>query len=164
MKDIGIHTGLDLQRYSRPELVRLFGKSGGYYHNICRGIDHRAVKSDRITKSVSAENTFSENLTEESEMLHAIREISDSVSSRLKKSDLKGKTVTVKIKDHEFNLNTRSKSGDAFLDSADSIYEIASKLISNQAPEKPIRLLGVGVSNLNVRESKSIKGQLTLEF
>ena len=54
MHDLDIHTGADLQRYTRPELVRNFGKSGAYYFNICRGIDHRPVKADRITKSVSA--------------------------------------------------------------------------------------------------------------
>lgn len=164
MNDLGIHTGLDLQQYSRPELVRLFGKSGGYYHNICRGIDNRPVRSDHITKSVSAENTFAKNLTELNEMLAAIRKISESVSKRLKKSGLKGKTVTVKIKDQKFKLNTRSRSVAKFLDDEDSIFSIAAELISNQPPDEPVRLLGVGVSNLNIRESKKMKGQLTLEF
>ncbi|MFK7756693.1 MAG: DNA polymerase IV, partial [Flavobacteriales bacterium] len=164
MHDLGIHTGLDLQRFTRPELVRHFGKSGAYYFNICRGIDNRPVKPDRITKSVSAENTFSENLTELEPMLNAIASISESVSQRLKKSDLKGKTVTVKVKDHEFNLTTRSRTVDEFLDNSADIYSLASQLLSDNPPAEPIRLLGVGVSNLNVKESKSIKGQLTLEF
>lgn len=164
MHDLDIHTGADLQRYTRPELVRNFGKSGAYYFNICRGIDHRPVKADRITKSVSAENTFSENLTELKPMLTAIASISESVTQRLKKSGLKGKTVTVKVKDHEFNLTTRSRTVDEFLDSYEDIYSLASQLLSENPPDEPIRLLGVGVSNLNVRESKSIKGQFTLEF
>ena len=164
MHDLDIHTGADLQRYTRPELVRNFGKSGAYYFNICRGIDHRPVKADRITKSVSAENTFSENLTELEPMLTAIASISESVTQRLKKSGLKGKTVTVKVKDHEFNLTTRSRTVDEFLDSYEDIYSLASQLLSENPPDEPIRLLGVGVSNLNVRESKSIKGQFTLEF
>jgi DNA polymerase-4 len=164
MHDLDIHTGADLQRYTRPELVRNFGKSGAYYFNICRGIDHRPVKADRITKSVSAENTFSEDLTELEHMLASIASISESVSQRLKKSGLKGKTVTVKVKDHEFNLSTRSRTVDEFLDSYEDIYSLASQLLSENPPDEPIRLLGVGVSNLNVRESKSIKGQFTLEF
>jgi DNA polymerase-4 len=164
MHDLDIHTGADLQRYTRPELVRNFGKSGAYYFNICRGIDHRPVKADRITKSVSAENTFSEDLTELEPMLASIASISESVSQRLKKSGLKGKTVTVKVKDHEFNLSTRSKTVEEFLENSEDIYAIASHLLSDSPPDDPIRLLGVGVSNLNVRESKSIKGQFTLEF
>jgi len=164
MHDLEIHKGADLQRYTRPELVRLFGKSGGYYHNICRGIDNRPVRSNHVTKSVSAENTFSENLTELEPMLNALASISESVSNRLKKSGLKGKTVIVKMKDHEFKLNTRSKTVSDFLENQEEIYAIASQLLSDNQPEEPIRLLGVGVSNLNVRESKKMKGQLTLEF
>ncbi len=164
MHDLEVHTGADLQRFTRPELVRLFGKSGGYYHNICRGIDHRPVRSNHITKSVSAENTFSENLSELQPMLMAIADISESVSKRLKNSGLKGKTVTVKIKDHEFKLTTRSKTGEHFLENQDEIYAIASQLLSENQPDEPVRLLGVGVSNLNIKESKTIKGQLTLEF
>ncbi len=164
MNKLGIQTGADLQRYTRPELVRIFGKSGAYYYHICRGIDNRPVKADRITKSVSAENTFSEDLTELEPMLAAIASISESVSKRLKKAGLKGKTVTVKIKDHEFKLNTRSRTVEEFLEESEDIYAVASQLLSENPPEEPIRLLGVGVSNLNVRESKSIKGQLTLEF
>ncbi len=164
MKGLGINTGSDLQRFSRPELVRLFGKSGGYYHNICRGIDHRTVKANRITKSVSAENTFSQDLTTETDMLHEIQKISESVSKRLKKSGLKGKTVIVKLKDFEFTLNTRSKTVDEFIDTTEEIYLLAAELVSQHIPENPIRLLGVGVSNLNIRESKTIAGQLTLEF
>ena len=164
MHDLDIHTGADLQRYTRPELVRNFGKSGAYYFNICRGIDHRPVKADRITKSVSAENTFSEAYTSDGYMLPCCWLDDPQVLRYLKKSGLKGKTVTVKVKDHEFNLTTRSRTVDEFLDSYEDIYSLASQLLSENPPDEPIRLLGVGVSNLNVRESKSIKGQFTLEF
>ena len=68
------------------------------------------------------------------------------------------------MKDHEFNLTTRSRTVDEVLDSYEDIYSLASQLLSENPPDEPIRLLGVGVSNLNVRESKSIKGQFTLEF
>lgn len=72
--------------------------------------------------------------------------------------------MTVKVKDHEFNLTTRSKTVEEFIENSEDIYAIALKLLSDNPPDDPIRLLGVGVSNLNVRESKSIKGQFTLEF
>ena len=61
---MGIHTGADLRKYERRELVSLFGKSGRYYYNICRGIDERPVQPNRIRQSGGAERTYSEDIGE----------------------------------------------------------------------------------------------------
>lgn len=72
--------------------------------------------------------------------------------------------MPVKVKDNEFNLTTRSKTAEEFLENTEEIYTLASQLLSDSPPEEPIRLLGVGISNLNIKDCKSVKGQLTLEF
>lgn len=163
MKREGIATGLDLQRFDRPALVRLFGKAGGYYHNICRGIDNRPVKADRVAKSVSAENTFENDLDDVDPMVREIRRLGEVVSRRLVKSDLKGKTVTVKIRYNDFQIHTRSLSLDAFIDDEETIANTAEKLIREKPLDLPVRLLGVGLGKLNV-PSVSSGGQLTLGF
>lgn len=163
MKALGIHAGADLQKFSRPELVKQFGKAGGYYHNICRGIDNRDVKPDRIAKSVSAENTFDNDLRELDQMLQAIERITESVVRRLQKSNVKGRTITLKIRDCDFDLITRSHSLDGFVSSFDEIYPVAENLMKDNLPPKPVRLLGVGLSNLNTG-SRPLHGQLTLDF
>jgi DNA polymerase-4 len=163
MKAMGINTGEDLQRFSRPELVKQFGKAGGYYHNICRGIDNRDVKADRITKSVSAENTFDIDLENLEDMLRAIEKICESVVKRLQNAKLKGRTVTLKIRDQEFKMVTRSHSLEDFVSSFDEIYAVASDLMANNVPDLPVRLLGVGVNNLNNAQRPKY-GQLTLDF
>lgn len=163
MKRDGIHTGLDLQKYDRPTLVRRFGKAGGYYFNICRGIDERPVNADRVTKSLSAENTFETDLEDVDAMVLEIRRLSEVVSRRLRKSELKGKTVTVKIRYSDFQIHTRSLSLDNFIDEEELIADTAEKLIREKPLAQAVRLLGVGLGKLNV-PSVSSGGQLTLDF
>ena len=54
--------GRDLKQFAMPELINHFGKSGKYYYEVCRGIDHREVSPSRIRKSISVERTFEENI------------------------------------------------------------------------------------------------------
>ncbi|MFZ6052882.1 DNA polymerase IV [Halocola ammonii] len=163
MKSKGIVTGADLQRYDRHELVRLFGKSGAYYYQISRGEDRRPVRPDRIRKSVGAERTFSQDKTTREEMESELLPIAEKVSDRLKKNDLMGKTVTLKIKDSDFQINTRSQTFDDFVKLKDDLFNIVKKLLE-PLPEKPVRLLGISVSNLNIKETVGADGQLTLNF
>jgi DNA polymerase-4 len=64
MNALGIFTGLDLRRQDLVFLEATFGKAGGFYFSISRGVDERPVRADRIRKSVGAENTFATDLTE----------------------------------------------------------------------------------------------------
>jgi DNA polymerase-4 len=64
MNSLGLYTGLDMRNQSLEFMQTNFGKAGSYYYWISRGVDNRAVRADRIRKSVGAENTFSSDLTE----------------------------------------------------------------------------------------------------
>ncbi|MFT6727924.1 MAG: DNA polymerase-4 [Litorivivens sp.] len=163
MTSYGIVKGADLQKYTRPELVRMFGKAGAYYFSICRGIDHRPVRSSRNPKSVSAETTFVSDLTDLNHMVDQIKKLSAEVARRLDKQDLLGKTISIKFRDSEFNTFSRNKTIADYTAAEDVITAVAIELIKNADLEKPVRLLGVGVSKLNLPEANEF-GQLTLDF
>ena len=110
MYQLGIFTGLDLKNKSEEFLEKHFGKSGKFYYSVVRGIHNSEVKSDRITKSVAAEHTFNENLSSEIFMEEKLQTIAQQLEKRIKKNDIAGKTVTLKIKYSDFTQQTRSKT------------------------------------------------------
>lgn len=162
MHGLGILNGEDLRKWPEAELIRLFGKSGRYYYQIARGIDHREVNPNRIRKSIGAENTFSENLSLESEMLAELSEIAEEVAQRLQKHGRQGKTLTIKIKFADFVQITRSKTLTYNFSSRQAIEEMAHELLLQEKLEdKEVRLLGITVSGLDTPETS---GQLTIQF
>jgi DNA polymerase IV len=148
MKRMGLHTGMDLKRLSEEELVAHFGKSGKFFFQIVRGIDDREVRADRETKSIGAEDTFPKDLTTQAEMEDELEKLSMIVQDRLKRNGLLGRTVTLKIKFHNFRQITRSLSvGDSFCD-YQTIFSITHKLLAEtDLTRERVRLLGITVSN-----------------
>ena len=148
MKAMGLHTGADLKKLSEQQLVKHFGKPGQFFFKIVRGIDDRPVQPDRETKSVSAEDTFAHDLIKQEEMNEALEAISEQVFNRLQRLSLKGRTVTIKIKYHDFKQITRSQSFAQAVPNVEALTETAKQLLaSTDLAEKKIRLLGVGLSN-----------------
>jgi DNA polymerase IV len=166
MTGLGIHSGADLKMWSEPDLVRHFGKSGLFYYQISRGIDERPVKPDRIRKSVGAENTFDSDVHDMGWMKNYLSELSVEVARRLKKAGAKGRTVTIKVKYHDFETVTRSVTLDHYTGDEVKIGSCATALIeSTQAGIRPVRLLGITLSNLDIDESEPKGGkQLTFRF
>ncbi|MCH2198915.1 MAG: DNA polymerase IV [Flavobacteriales bacterium] len=163
LKRMGINKGEDLRRFSRPALVQIFGKSGGYYHNICRGIDDRPVKAHRVRKSVGAERTFGEDIAELNEQEEAILKIAEEVSRRAAKGEYKGRTISIKLRYSDFTTYTRSRSLEEFTNDQQILQEVAIELLREHPREQAFRLLGVTLSNLNTKGQAS-GGQLTLDF
>lgn len=148
MKRLGLHTGADLKKLSEPELIKHFGKSGRFFYKIVRGEDNREVQPHRETKSVGAEDTFSYDLTTIEEMNSELDKIAEVVSDRLKRHSLKGKTITLKIKYHDFKLATRSQSFLEATNDQDFLATTVKQLLLVAGVEnKKIRLLGISVSN-----------------
>lgn len=148
MKIRGLHTGADLKKLSELELVNLFGKSGHFYYKIVRGIDDRKVNANQETKSVGAEDTFAEDLTRAEEMYAELEKISLVVFERIRKNQLKGRTVTVKIKFNDFKIITRSKSYPGTITEREVILAAAKSLLDTvDFRDRPVRLLGITVSN-----------------
>jgi len=157
MYQFGIFTGKDLKSKTKEFLSERFGKSGRYYYHIVRGIQNSEVKTNRIRKSLAAERTFSENLSSEIFMLEKLEHIAKEVSKRLAKSDVAGKTLTLKIKYSDFSLQTRSKTLPYFVADDGIILETAKDLLYQEKLRNSVRLLGISLSNLNTEESKKSK-------
>lgn len=162
LKDLGIHDGADLRTWDEDALVERFGKMGHWFYRIARGIDNRAVATQRTRKSIGAERTFFENLRSQDDILQRLRAISDDVVVRLGKAKMTAKTVTVKIRDADFVTITRSHTGKMPLDSSDAVFNIAARLYSDQPSRKPIRLLGISLSGLSSNDAPG--RQLGLEL
>jgi len=150
----GIFTGKDLKSKSMEYLKDNFGKSGRFYHDVVRGIHLSEVKPNRIRKSLAAERTFSENLSSEIFMLEKVEHIAEEVAKRLKKSEVAGKTITLKIKYSDFTLQTRSKTLPYFISDKSVILENAKDLLYQEKLKNSVRLLGISMSNLNTGKPK----------
>lgn len=164
MHEMHIFKGADLKKKSLEELIRLFGKSGNYYYNVVRGIHKSEVKPHRIQKSVAVEETFWENLLDEDSVFKQLQLISEELETRLAKKEIKGKSLTLKIKYKDFTQYTRSKTQEVYFDGATDFFETAQKLWELRPFDKPVRLLGLSLSNLNTQEKKQISVQLKIPF
>ena len=170
MYKLGIFTGFDLKQKSEIFLTENFGKSGGYYYHVVRGVHNSAVKPHRIPKSVGAERTFSENLSSEIFMLERLEHIATELERRLKKSTISGKTITLKIKYSDFTLQTRSKTLRYYIADKHLILETAKELLYQEKLENSVRLLGISLANLNTdkkektEDKKIVTIQLQFDF
>lgn len=164
MHELHIFKGADLKKKSLEELHRLFGKSGLYYYNAVRGIHNSEVKSHRIQKSVGIEETFWENLLDEEAVFSQLEVISEDLETRLSKKEIKGKSLTLKIKYKDFTVYTRSRTQEDYFEDAQNFLETAKQLWELRPFDKPVRLLGLSLSNLNTQEKKQISVQLKIPF
>lgn len=164
MNRLGIHTGLDLRERSLEFLQERFGKSGQFYYWIARGVDERPVRADRIRKSVGAENTFFDDLTEFAAMREALAPIIDKLWRHCEASDIRGRTVTLKVKYADFQIITRSRTLAAPVgDRAELEYTSLDLLAGLMPTPKGIRLLGVTLSGLGKDETDG-RPQMSLEL
>ena len=153
MERLGIHTGADLQEWSLPALQAKFGSSADWYWRICRGIDEREVKPDRPYKSVSAERTFDEDQRDPDRLAEELDRISGYAWARVKRAEVAGRTVTLKVKFGDFTLITRSKSYVAPVADRAAFTAAGLALLEALHPlPRGIRLLGLGLHNLSEDE------------
>lgn len=161
MNALGLYNGLDMRNQTLEFMQTNFGKAGAYYYWISRGIDEREVRPNRIRKSVGAENTFSSDLHEYDAMAAELQPLIDKVWRYCESTGIRGRTVTLKVKFHDFEIITRSRSvPDAVLRRED-LEHLSMALLQNETPvAKPVRLLGVSLSALQ-SEDKTGKEQMT---
>ena len=164
MYQLGIFTGADLKTKSIEFLEKHFGKSGKFYFYVVRGIHNSEVKPSRNTKSVASEHTFDVNLTSEIFMLEQLEKIAVSLERRLKKYNVSGKTVTLKIKYSDFTQQTRSKTLPYFISDKSLILETVEELLYQERMKNSVRLLGISLSNLNTEVKKAVVVQLKFDF
>ena len=149
LRRAGVHTVADLEAVSEDELVRLVGKAHGHgLWRLARAIDERAVEPERETKSVSVEGTYEDDLTDRRLMEGLLTRQAGNVADRLRKHGMSGRTVTIKVRLHDFTTLNRSTTLASPTDNAAVIGRLARTLLGDLDTSGGVRLLGVGVSGL----------------
>jgi len=150
LKAKGIDTIGKLAKVSHQVLIKQLGKVGLHFWSLANGIDNRDVEVEHGVKSVSLENTFLEDINDEYKIEETITALADNVSRILRKEQLKGKTITLKIRLEDFSTFTRAQSYQSFIDASEIISSTCLNLYRKfNRQQKKVRLLGVAVSNLD---------------
>ncbi len=152
----GIHTIGDLARSDPKRLERAVGDWGLGVRRLARGQDLRDVEPYRDAVSMSEENTFGQDIEDRGTMESAILSHAEAVARRLRRSELVANTVVLKLKlarrvtsgPRGFPLLTRRETLSEPTDDGDVIARTARALLARAELTEPIRLLGVGTTNL----------------
>jgi DNA polymerase-4 len=128
--------------------MRRYGVEGRRLSRLSRGQDVRSVNPDRETKSVSAETTFNTDIRDYTALERILWSLSEKVSRRMKKQELAGSTVNVKLKTSDFKIRTRAASLSDPTQLAARIFETGRELLKREADGTSYRLIGIGVSAL----------------
>jgi DNA polymerase-4 len=143
----GVRLVSDLQRWSVEECVKLLGRHGEWLGNAARGCGSDVLVPDSDRKSISEERTFSRDITDRALLEHRLHDLAGSVSSRLRLSGMKARTVTLKLRWSTFETVTRRTTIPSTNYDPD-IFRAAQEMLSTLvAAARPVRLLGIGVSN-----------------
>ncbi|MBR1627056.1 MAG: DNA polymerase IV [Bacteroidales bacterium] len=157
MHDLGIYTGRQLREKTLLDLIHNFGKMGKVFYDYARGIDESEVENSWIRKSVSCERTMESDIKDRTAMIVALYNVVLDLTGRIAKAGFNGKRLTLKVKYYDFTIQTRSITQRQILDTKEKILPLAKQL-AKQIPynEKPVRLVGLGVSDEVVRKDKEL--------
>ena len=150
LEELGIYTIGDISDWPLTDLVNRFGQSGYSISLKSQGIDNRKINTKRRSKSVSQESTFFEDISDEKKILSIIKKQSDKIGKSLKSSEKKGATIKIKLRWTDFSTITRQKTIEFPTNDPKIIYSNAKSLLAeNWNKKRPIRLIGVGISNFD---------------
>jgi DNA polymerase IV len=138
----------DLQRCEESDLMRLYGQEGRRLWRLAQGLDDRRVEPERVTKSLSAETTFESDLGTAETLIPILYRLSERVAARLKRADLAGRTVTLKLKTADFKIRTRARSGFAATQLSGRLFAPARDLLLAELDGTKFRLIGLAAGDL----------------
>lgn len=148
-KELGITSGRELKQLGLGRLQELFGKRGTDLYRFIRGEDDRPVEPERQRKSVGKETTFERDTSDRDEMLMILEHLAEQVAQRLAELGTAGKTLTLKLRWHDFQSVTRSVSTASPIKDAQTMMRYLRPLLDHLLAEnRPVRLLGVALSHL----------------
>jgi DNA polymerase-4 len=161
----------DISGIPERTLVERFGKIGHSLYRRSQGIDNRDIVTTHIAKSISKETTFAHDLKDESKLIKHLEKLSERVCRRLQKQHLAGTTVKLKLRWADFTTLSRQTTTEQPTNQFEDVFNFSKNLFyENWLPEKPVRLLGVGVSGLgppirqlSLWESESVLSRLEKE-
>lgn len=156
LNEIGIYKIKQLKKLNLSELNKLFGKNGKQLYDLIRGKDDRKVQINEAAKSISNETTFRCDIKEMDLLLKHLSQLSQKVTRRMRKKQLVGNTVFIKVKDNNFKVRTRRITVKRYIDSTDDLYKLSKQLLENVKINKPIRLIGVGIAGLKAKNKEQM--------
>jgi len=149
LAELGIHTIGDIAAWPAADLARRFGQHGEDLARRARGIDDRPIVTERATKSISQETTFARDVTDRAMLERTLREQAAEIARKLRRNDLMGTTVKLKIRWPDFTTPTRQLTLPQPTDEPEVIADAALRLFHQiWTGEQAVRLIGVGVSGL----------------
>ncbi|MCP3423582.1 DNA polymerase IV [Nocardioides pinisoli] len=149
LRRAGIHTVAELEAVTEDELVRLLGQAQGHgLWQLARAQDSRPVVAEREAKSISVEGTYDSDLTDRRLMEGLLTRQAREVGTRMRKNGHSGRTITIKVRLHDFTTLSRSSTLTSPTDDGATIARIARSLLADLDTTGGVRLLGVGVSGL----------------
>lgn len=149
LNSVGIHTCGDLAKADGKAIMQLAGEIGPKLQDRARGIDTRPVTPNAPAKSISAETTFEDDLTDLDVLASWLMELTEKVSRRVKTNHHAGKRVVLKLKTHDHKIVTRSATLTAPTQMADQIFSTGFELLKREVrPDRAWRLIGIGLDQL----------------
>jgi DNA polymerase-4 len=154
LQGMGIHTLADLSGHEREELESSFGpRSGAWLHARGRLWDETPITVSRETKSQSVETTFDVDVRQRGELESILAEQSAELCRRLKKRELEGRTIGIKVRLDDWTNVTRSHTVEEPTNDPDVVGPLALELLRAYDPQRPVRLLGVRVASFSGDEA-----------
>ncbi len=149
LRRVGVLTVADLAAVDAEELVRLVGQAhGSSLYRLARADDDRPVVAEREAKSVSAEDTYDTDLVDLRLLEGLLDHQSTKVTERLRAARLSGRTISIKVRLHDFSTHSRSVTLTSPTDDVRVVARTAKSLLRDLDTSGGVRLLGVGVAGL----------------
>lgn len=158
LKQFGIEKIGQLASADVTILRKVFGINAEQVKRLALGLDDRPVVNEEEAKSIGKENTFDYDLTDFESCRDEVLDLSGQVGWRLRRENLAGHTVTLKVKFADFHTITRSSTGDRLIAWDEDIFSLAEQMLRKINVKPGVRLLGVSVSNLFRPEDEPVLG------
>ncbi|MBO4698376.1 DNA polymerase IV [bacterium] len=162
---MGVFTGRELREVPLETLRREFGKTGQIFYDFARGIDDRPVVTEFIRKSLGCERTYPKDLESCTEMLEELSHLANELTERLKKHGFTGSSLVLKIKYSDFRQTTHCRSCNKPIETFEEIFSITRELLGEvDAAQRPVRLLGLSVTNPVQTDDANVPQQMTFDW
>jgi DNA polymerase-4 len=162
LEERGIVTLRALADTPESDLAEMFGpRLGPHLRALARFEDERTVETVRLAKSESRETTFERDLRGLAALSPVLERLAEELCSTLSRSEQSGRTIGIKVRLDDFSTHTRARSLAEPTNEFDVVHRVASQLLAEFDPPRPVRLLGVRVAGLDEAALRD-PGQLEL--
>lgn len=163
MAKLGIVNGNDLKQLPLAILQQHFGKAGPYYYNIARGIDHRPVNNHRSSKSIGVETTYQQDILPVDVIMQQLQKLYIQAQGKAASKQFVARTLTVKIKYHDFTQITRSRTFSSPIPADTPVKQLLIELLkATEIGKRKVRLLGITLSALDKQTGQKQCRQIDL--